>query len=700
MAIIGKIRERLGVLLAVIIGLALFGFLLTSALNDNLNLLGSRSTVIAKIDGNKIEANDYFAKVDEYLTVYSLFNNGRTADEATAQSFREQVWTDMINNALLELKYRKYGIAITNEEMVDQCMGPNPHPVIRQYFGNQQTGQFDPNTIIEWKKKAYKENPEEQVKWKFLEDMIRKDRLKTKLLTIYRKSVYVPKWQKELEYHQRNDKADVNYVMVPYQSISDDKVKPTDEELNKYLSEHSANYQNIDETRKLEYVVFDMKASKEDSDRVRKQFTSLLPMFRSSTNDSAFVYANSEEPLNTGFVKRENMNLLIADSAFGKPVKSVFGPYIDNGMMKIAKIYAAKNVPDSVRARHILITAQGDTSAANRRIDSIMKAIKGGADFAAMAMKYSTDPGSKVKGGDLGYFTEGKMVPEFNDACFGGSTGSLVKVRTQYGVHLIQVTDQKGGKPAVKLFVVAKSLKPSQSTEKAVYAMANQFAATNSTAALFDTAATKMNLMKRVAEPIRENDRSIPGFPSARDVVKWAYQAEIGNISGTYRLDDKLIVAKLVSINKIGTASLDQVRSEITQEVIREKKAAMIIKDMQSKIAGKADLASIAQAIGDTIHHAMDANIYNPFIPGFGPEFAMMGTALSGKYASKPSAPIKGTQAVFIVQTGALKAAPATTDYSSIDISVKMQATSNLEQLLPAALKRQFTVTDNRSKFF
>jgi peptidyl-prolyl cis-trans isomerase D len=292
------------------------------------------------------------------------------------------------------------------------------------------------------------------------------------------------------------------------------------------------------------------------------------------------------------------------------------------------------------------------------------------------------------------------MVPEFIDACFGGSSGSLVKVRTQYGVHLIQVTDQKGGKPAVKLFVVAKSLKPSQSTEKAVYAMANQFAASNTTAALFDTAANKMNIIKRTAEPIRENDHSIPGFPSARDVVKWTYQAEIGNVSGTYRLDDKLIVAKLVSINKIGIANLDQVRAEITQEVIREKKAAMIIKDMQSKIAGKSDLASIAQAIGDTIHHAVDENIYNPFIAGFGPEFAMMGAAFSGKYASKPSAPIKGSQGVFIIQTGAMKAAPATTDYSNIEVSIKMQATGNLEQLLPVALKRQFTVTDNRSKFF
>jgi peptidyl-prolyl cis-trans isomerase D len=134
--------------------------------------------------------------------------------------------------------------------------------------------------------------------------------------------------------------------------------------------------------------------------------------------------------------------------------------------------------------------------------------------------------------------------------------------------------------------------------------------------------------------------------------------------------------------------------------VIREKKAAMIIKDIQSKIAGKTDLASIGQAIGDTIHRAMDANIYNPFIPGFGPEFAMMGTAFSGKYTSKVSAPIKGTQAVFIIQTGALKVAPATTDYNMIDVSVKMQATSNLEQQLPAALKRQFTVTDNRSNFF
>jgi peptidyl-prolyl cis-trans isomerase C len=122
-----------------------------------------------------------------------------------------------------------------------------------------------------------------------------------------------------------------------------------------------------------------------------------------------------------------------------------------------AKDYYAKN-PDkfkeeeSIRASHILIRMAPDADAATKAkakaaIDQALQRAKGGEDFAKLAQEFSQDPGSAVKGGDLNYFKRGMMVPEFNDAAFALQPGQLSDVvTTQYGYHIIKVTDRKPGR--------------------------------------------------------------------------------------------------------------------------------------------------------------------------------------------------------------------------------------------------------------
>src|SRR5690606_37529515 len=189
-------------------------------------------------------------------------------------------------------------------------------------------------------------------------------------------------------------------------------------------------------------------------------------------------------------------------------------------------------MPDSAKAQHILIAInQGrDDNAASKTADSLLTAIKAGASFDTLAVKFSEDPGSKDKGGDLGYFPYGAMVPEFNDAVFMGKVGDMKIVKTQFGYHIVKVTDQRNFAPAAKLATVTKPLAPSTETENASYAKANEFAGRNSDAKAFDETVKQQGINKLQAQNVRVNDFVMPGLGSAREIIRWMYEAKLGEI--------------------------------------------------------------------------------------------------------------------------------------------------------------------------
>ena len=95
------------------------------------------------------------------------------------------------------------------------------------------------------------------------------------------------------------------------------------------------------------------------------------------------------------------------------------------------------------KASHILINQFGSDEKNLEEANKLYDRLIAGANFAALAKEFSKDPGSAVKGGDLGYFGKGMMVKEFEDACFNGKVGEVQKpVKTNYGYHIIKVTDR------------------------------------------------------------------------------------------------------------------------------------------------------------------------------------------------------------------------------------------------------------------
>ncbi|MBU3677466.1 MAG: hypothetical protein FGM54_09870 [Chitinophagaceae bacterium] len=371
-------------------------------------------------------------------------------------------------------------------------------------------------------------------------------------------------------------------------------------------------------------------------------------------------------------------------------------------MFSMVKVLDKKSLPDSVKASHILIAINEKRTEdqAKASIDSIEAMVKAGTPIEAFAGR-SDDQGSASKGGDLGYFAAGQMVPEFDEACFQGKTGDLKVVKTQFGYHLIKITDQRNFKPAVKLATVSKILQPGNATIQAAYAQATAFTSEAKDAKTFDATAKKMNKDKRIADNITQTQIMIQGLGSAREVSRWAFENNIGAVSQIFNLDDKCVIAKLVSrVEKGSMADVAAVRPQVESILKREKKAVMIAE----KAKGKSSLQDIALLANAEVKRA-DTLLYvgsgNEAI-GFEPR--VIGAAFNKALVGKLSPAIPGEQGVFFIQLDKINEAPApqlnnpmiTMQSRQMENQLMNQASS----YIPYILRKKATIEDNRHKFY
>ncbi|NCP45638.1 MAG: peptidylprolyl isomerase, partial [Flavobacteriales bacterium] len=387
------------------------------------------------------------------------------------------------------------------------------------------------------------------------------------------------------------------------------------------------------------------------------------------------------------------------DSAFFHAEKgAIFGPFAENNTYAVAKLVDIKFVPDSVKARHILInTATPGDSTGYFKLDSLKTLIKKGAKFDQLAKDNSDDVGSAVEGGDLGWFTEGTMVKPFNDACFNGKKGDLVIVESQFGFHLIEIIAQGEQVKKVKLAKLALNVAPSSETYDKIFAEVSKFYAENNNSETFTSTVSKenSNYKKMIADNIKVSDRKINGLGDARELVRWAFNAEKGAISDPLQFDNTYVVAHLAEIKEDGFASLEQIKIEIEMEARKKKKAEQISKEME----GILNIEDLAEKIGVPVSTTSNVNFAAYSIPGLGQEPKVIGvisTIPAGKISSKP---IEGNTGVFVVLVENVTPAPETTDYSMTKQELNSQYASISSGILEA-LKEKFGIVDQRYKFY
>ena len=707
MALINTIREKSGWAVGTVaVGMILF-IVGSDFVGGKNRLFGGNDNVVGEVAGQKVDRQQFENALEQAKQGF-VAQQQRQPDEQAMGFLRDQAWNQTLYRLAFQPEYEKLGLTVSDAELIDMVQGNNIAPGVRQAFTDPKTGQFDVSAVQDYLRKLEKGPPEARDTWQNYERGIANERLMQKYVNLLKNSTYVTTAEARRFNETQNTRASLRYLFVPYASISDSAVKPTNAQLQAYLDKNKGKYK-VEDGRTIEYISIPVAPSKDDSTAVTTNMATLATQFRTAPVDSLFVAANSDQPYNGAFRTPADLPEVLRRQ-LPLTAGQVVGPLAENGTSALYKIVAVKDGKQAAaRASHILIKPAGPTpeakAAAKAQAQNILNKIKAGADFGAMARQFGTD-GTKDLGGDLGWFGQGRMVPEFEKAIFGATSAGLLPapVETSFGYHVIKITAPKTFK-SYQIAEVRKSLTPSEATRDAAYQKAQALLGEATSLEAFRKLPAKdKTLVKQEAKDLDRNARSVNNLQNARDIVRWAYgvsntgETKVGAISEVFEVGDQYVIAALTGERSKGSATVTGLRNELLAPARSELKAQQIMAKLQGKTG---TLEALAQAYGPTAQVLTADNVVlsQPNLPGAGFEPLAVGRALALKPGQK-SAPIQGEQGVLVVEAVKTAPAPAVADVKALRQQLIQQRQQRADGQIYEAIKAHANVKDNRAKFY
>jgi len=707
MATLQKIRTRAGLLIAIVIGISLAAFILGDLLQSGSSILQRKQLEIGEIDGESIQYTEFQKQAEELAEIYKQNTQQSQLDENSWSQVREQTWQTMVQGIVMGEVYDDLGIEISSEELFDMLQGANLHPIVQQLFANPNTGQVDRGAVVNFLKNLDTNvTPEQRSYWLYLEKQIVNERMQSKYAGMIGKGLYITNAEASQSLSARNKSVNFDYVGLAYSSVSDSSVSVSDKDLRNYYDEHKTEFKQ-EKSREIEYVTFTIKPSAADFKDAETWINGIKNDFIATNDNLQFVNANSDVSFNNTWYKKETLQAAVGAWIFDAAAKQndVYGPYFENDAYILAKVDTLAMLPDSVKARHILlkVNTQEELAGMQKLADSLKTIIEKGADFGLLAMRHSTDQGSALNGGDLGWFSRGQMVKPFEDAAFNNAKNGVSIAMSQFGIHVVQTTDK--GKPSLQAQVafLVRNVTPSSRTESDIYSQASQFVINNNTFAKFNTGVAAEKLNKRIAT-LRETDLNVTGLENSRILVRAAYEAEVNEILKTsqespiFELGNDFVIAVLTKATEEGEATFEQAKTRVELAVIKQKKAELLVKRAANAVSGQTSLSAVAGTLGTQVQTANNVNFNSFSIPGLGVEPALIGT-VANLDVNRISKPVEGNNGVYV--------ALVTTANMGADQNVsaeKQQLSQNLfyrvSSQVTEAQRKKAEITDKRAKFY
>ena len=696
MAVLAKIRKRSALLIGAI-ALALFAFIIQDLIGKG--GIGQDSKDVGTVNDKDITFEDFRVKVS---------NVEKSGQGITSTQAANQVWDQEVSIALLTSEFDKLGLRAGEKHLIevlkaDQNIGSNP------MFLNA-AGLFDLAKFKEY----FKANPEQA---QFLQEREKSAELNAKFQmynTLVKAALYTTEAEGKLKYEMEANKVNFAYVAGLYSTIKDSQVKVTDAEIVDFMKKNEKKYK-ADQSREIEYVLLEDKASAQDEADVKAKITALLSGsvvynaktakndtvagFRNAANAIDFVNSNSDVPYDSTYIAKKSLPATDADQLFNLAPGAIYGPYKYGNYYCISKSFGTRaNV--NVKASHILISYEG-TQVSNKRekrtkdqalvkAQAILAQVNANPDSFMMLAYSNSDDSSAQQGGDLGYFGPNEMVKPFNDFVFGNAIGKVGLVETPFGFHIIKVTDKQDG---IRLATVAQKIEASEATSDKIFTQATQF---EMDAANKDFAKLAKDMKLTVASPVTVTgmEENFASLGNQRAIIRWAFEddSKVGAIKRFELANIGHVIARVKSIDDSGLVPVAQARAYV-EPILKNKKKAELIK---AKMTGSS-LEAIAKAAGAKVEQAANITMENPVFGLVGAEPKVVGTAFA-LTANKVSAPIEGVTGVYVVKNVSTVKAPVLKNHTAYVAKLKQQTVNDAGRILPA-LKANATIEDNRSKF-
>lgn len=693
MATLQKIRNR-GTLLMVIVGLALFAFIVGDAIQNSSSYFGQAANMVGEINGEPISYEDFRRQVSINTQNAEAQSSGLSS--ADRENIEQQTWNQIVERKIVGEELSKLGIKVTADELSHIFVAKTDN-VIQNAFGSASAEQIA--TQISAIESSGDVNQKAQLN--SFKEYVKEKRTNDKYYALLSEGLKAGK--SLMKSATDTEKVNFKYVMRAFSTVPDTTVVISDAEVNTYYEEHKELFRQTP-SRKVVYVQIDVEPSQEDRVFTEKTVEALKKTFAETKDPMRFASINSETQPSVRYLKKDEIqDKELAAYAFSSSSENtVYGPYGIGDVFQITRVADKRMLPDSVRASHILI-APGENS--KILVDSLTNLLTKKADFETLAKTYSVDKGSAVNGGDLGWFSKGVMIPAFEKTAFEAPIGKIVTVETQFGTHIIKVAKRSKEFENVQMATVTKEITPSNKTFQLALTDARRIAENVNNIEELNAAATEANYLAREAI-LYPASMGIQGIDNSKAVVRAAFTTEeVGKLllnnenSTVFEMDESYVIVGLKEINDGEYANVD---SKDTQEFIKgelrkEKKAEILKSELAN--AETSSLEALAEKEGVTVQDATDVSFNTSFISGLGQEPSVVAAAILGDFtASEISKPIAGTQGVFVLGDVAKIEDKEENDIESAT-SLYNQMLNQRIQMAYQALYRNAKIIDERFKF-
>ncbi|MFK5972630.1 MAG: SurA N-terminal domain-containing protein [Flavobacteriaceae bacterium] len=706
MAILENIRKRTTVLI-LIIGLALFAFVISGVFTSSALSGGKVGSTVAEINGEEISIDDFRQKVE--------LASKRYGPTTSSMQVMNQIWDQEVRNAILGAQFEDLGIDIEQDQIMNYIKTMPSYSQSPQF--QNQNGVFDENKFRQFIADLKVNSPAQYTIWLQDEASIIHNAKQQTYFNLIKAGVGATLKEGELDYKLANDKIDLKYVRIPFSSIPDSSITVTKSEISTYLNAHKDEYKQ-EASRDIQFVYFEEKPSLADENVVEAEIAKLLDDvveynsktdrndtlkgFRRTTDVTAFLDRNSDTKFDTLYKAKRTVSLRFADTLMTLKVGEIFGPYRDGNFFKLSKMIDRKS-NGSVKASHILIAYEGAERAnptvkrtkaeAEKKANELLKeARKKETVFVQLARDNSDGP-SAANGGDLGYFQEGRMVPKFNDFAFGNAVGKIGIVETDFGFHIIKVDDKQD---IVQIATLAREIEPSEETINTLFTDATKFEMESSASEnAFTELAKESKYAIRPVNKIKALDENLPGLSAQRNIVKWAFnsETEVGDIK-RFNINNGYAVVQLTAEYSEGVISVEDASATVLPKIRKERKAAQIIAANKGKT-----MDAIAKDNNVGANTASALTVKSPTIPGAGSEPVVVGTAFAMD-EGETSNLIEGQSGIFMVTVSKKEEASKLDNYSTYANSLRSSNAAKVNTAVYNALKEAAVIEDKRAFFY
>lgn len=677
MASLNTLRTKFGVVLTFVIAFALLAFILS--LKTEMGFSGNDPKV-AVLDGTKVNYSEY---LDQYDAAKQQYGADASSEEQN-DMISNVAWQALIAKHVLTPGFEKMGLGVTDAERLSILGGEHISQVLYNAFANPRTGEYDAAAVYELLSQSAND-PRMAAMWSQLMAQVKLERSMQKFMGLARGGAYVNALEVAAGVDAANDTYSGKWTGVKYSSVADSLVKVGKSDLKKYYDTHKAQYKQLP-NRSISYVVFDVDATSDDMLAIENEVRTVGAEFAAADDVKAFVRQNRHGSVADRYVTAAQ---LADDEAEALAAGRQYGPVLKNNVWTIARVVDSKMAPDSLGIRHIVLPYNQETLA-----DSLLTALRRGGDFAAAAAEYSVYEATAQNGGEVGVMPFAAFNGEFAEALADAKSGDIVKVASGEAIQLIQV--YRADKPSkhVQVATISYPVEPSSATKRDVHAAASAFSVNaEGSVEKFNEAASASAVTPRIAT-VNQGERTIRGLDNSREIVRWVYGAEKGEMSEIFNLGDAYVVAVVTDIDNDEYKSLAKVNAQVHAAVLREKKFDYLA----SKVAGST-LAEVASSLGADVEEFSNVRYPSYYVEGLGFEPRVVG-AITSAETGAVSAPVRGMSGLYVFEVADVAKSDAEQTPEAEKVRAQATAENYAVQAAIGAVQQMAEIQDLRGKYF